>query len=108
MAETQPKPKGLAVASMVCGICGIVFFWTIHTAIVLEILAIVFGGVTIAKARKREADGKGMAISGLVCGCTGLIITVLFLSFITQYVLANWDEIQENLRNEFYKSYLAE
>lgn len=108
MAETQPKPKGLAVASMVCGICGIAFIWAVHTAIVLEILAIVFGGVAIAKARKREADGKGMAIAGLVCGCVGLVVTVVVITLVTQYVFTHWDEIQEEFRNEIRSSYSAE
>ena len=41
--------NGLAVAGMVCGIVGVVLFWIPVLSWILAILAIIFGGVGIAK-----------------------------------------------------------
>lgn len=64
-ATEQKNGKGFAIASLVCGILGIVgsFIPVIrYFALVLAILGIVFG----VKARKIEKNG--MATAGLVCG----------------------------------------
>lgn len=82
---TAPNPVGgpqdtankLAIASLVCGILGIVgsfipivqYFTT-----VLSILGIVFG----VKARKQaSADKRGMATAGLALGIVALALGVL-------------------------------
>lgn len=71
------KSKGLAVAGMVCGICGLVFCWSLWFALILDILGIIFGSVALAKIKKGEADGKGMAIAGVVTGAVGAVISII-------------------------------
>ena len=75
MAENNaPKSKGLAVASLVCGIISIVgaFFGTYAwIGMILGILAIVFA--IVAKKQKQE----GPATAGLVTGIIGLVLSLI-------------------------------
>ncbi|MEG0876684.1 MAG: DUF4190 domain-containing protein [Oscillospiraceae bacterium] len=61
----------MAIASLVCGILGIIggFIPVVcYFTLVLSILGIIFG----AKARKAAEDGKqGIALAGLICGIVG-------------------------------------
>lgn len=66
--------KGLAIASMVLGIVALVLSCCVpYLPIILALLAVVLGGVSLAKKK----GGKGMAIAGLVCGIIGLVPAVL-------------------------------
>ncbi len=58
--------KGMAIASMVCGIVSFFCF-----GIVLGVLALIFGGV----AKSKGYTG-GMATAGIVLGCVGLGVYV--------------------------------
>jgi hypothetical protein len=62
----QQEPKGLAVTSMVLGICSLVIPFV---GIITGVLAIVFGGVS----RNHNEGGRGMAIAGIVCGIVALV-----------------------------------
>ncbi|WP_081687225.1 DUF4190 domain-containing protein [Glycomyces tenuis] len=73
----QPK-NGLGVAGMVTGIIGIVLFWCGIVGIVLAILAVVFGGVGIARANRGEATNKGMATAGVVLGVITLALDIVY------------------------------
>ena len=77
-APGQQPGNGLAVAGMVCGIIGIVFFWVPVLCWILAILAVTFGGIGIARANN-GASGKGMGIAGVVLGVItlGLYIIVV-------------------------------
>lgn len=70
--------SGLAVASLVMGIVGLVtpFF-------VFNLLATIFGAAALkAIARSRiTLGGRGMALSGLILGIVGLIFWVIFVLF---------------------------
>ncbi len=69
-----PGGSGLAIASLVCGIVGLLFLWFI-----LSPLAIIFGGIGISKAKK-GASGKGMATAGLVLGIVGLLGYIILIA----------------------------
>lgn len=56
----QPQPKGLSIASMVCGIAAVV----VGFIMIPQIAAIITGHLAL----KREPAGKGMSITGLVLG----------------------------------------
>lgn len=74
----QQQGNGLAVTGMVLGIVGIVFFWLPIFGWILAILAIIFGGVGIARANK-GASGKGMAVAGLVLGIVSIALYVIIV-----------------------------
>jgi hypothetical protein len=78
--SSQPElPKGMAIASMVCGICSIPFLCIWYLAIPAAIVAVVLGFIARAKAKRGEAAGSGMATAGILgfsdeqpsCGSTG-------------------------------------
>lgn len=72
--------NGLAITSMVLGILALVTCWLTFPGIVLGILAVIFGGVGIARARGDRVSNMGMAIAGLITGIIGAVIgTVLFI-----------------------------
>lgn len=68
--------SGLAVASLVLGIVGIVFFCLCFVSIPCNVLAIVFGAVAMNQTKKGEASGHGMALAGLILGIIGLLLSV--------------------------------
>ena len=72
-----PKPKGLAIASMVCGIVSIVLWCIPYLTLPLGIAAVVTGVLANKKVRLGEADGAGMAKAGLITGIIGIVIAVL-------------------------------
>jgi hypothetical protein len=77
-----PRTNGMAVASLVCGLAGVLLSW--FTFGIPSILAAVFGGVGLKQLRESEteASGKGMAIAGLVLGVLVLIPALLLIVFV--------------------------
>lgn len=74
----QPlKTSAMAIASLVCGILGLVTC----CAIVPSAVALVLGGVSLSTIRQGEARGRGLAIAGIVLGIAGLIVGALFWIF---------------------------
>ena len=78
---TPPTPRpdesqsvGLAVASMVCGICSLVLACCVpYVPFVLALIGVILGGVSLSGHR----GGKGMAIAGLVTSIISLIPAVM-------------------------------
>ncbi len=68
-ASADAPGKGLAIASLVCGIVSFFCF-----GIVLGILAVVFGGIAKSKGYRG-----GMATAGIVLGIIGLAVYVICL-----------------------------
>ena len=73
----QPRrTNGLAIASMVCGICGFVY-------LIPAVLGIVFGIIAVRQTNRDKTDGRGMAIAGIVTGTVWLIgLVVLVVAII--------------------------
>ena len=68
----EPKPqKGMAIASMVCGILSITI--CCGTGI-LAIVAVVLGIISIKKP-----GCKGMALAGIITGAIGLVFTIIWV-----------------------------
>jgi hypothetical protein len=65
--------NGLAIAGLVCGLVGLVFF-----SVVLGPLAVVFGGVGLSRAN-RGAGGRGMAIAAIVLGVVDILLFVVLV-----------------------------
>ena len=68
--------KGFAIGSLVCGIVGIITCAVPALAIVLGILAIIFGNL----AKKKLPDGQaGMATAGFICGIVAIVVAVIVM-----------------------------
>jgi hypothetical protein len=74
-----PLTKGLAVASLVLGIIGILTSW-FGLGGILGIIGLVLGLVAIGKARKGKAGGKGVAIAGTVLSGLAIALTIVFIA----------------------------
>ena len=79
--QMKEPAKGMAIASMVCGICSLVFIWVPFMNIILAIIAVAIGHVQLSNIKKlpQEYDGRGMAIAGLATGYVTIGFTVLGL-----------------------------
>jgi len=71
------QTNGLAVASLVLGIIGVVSFF-FFVGGMIGIVALVLGIVAIQRARKGQAGGKNMAIAGTILGGTAIVITTIY------------------------------
>lgn len=77
-AMARRGTNGKAIASMVMGIVGMLFF-----GIILGPLAIVFGFLARKEIATTRQSGNGMAIAGIVLG---IIAVVSFFVFLGVYV----------------------
>ena len=79
--QMKEPAKGMAIASMVCGICSLVFIWVPFMNIILAIIAVAIGHVQLSNIKKlpEEYEGRGMAIAGLATGYVTIGFTVLGL-----------------------------
>ncbi len=68
-ANEPEKGKGLAIASLVCGIVSFLCFPAITGA-----LGIIFGAVA-----KNQGCKSGMATAGIVCGAIGVVLWIIML-----------------------------
>ena len=72
MEGTAPEAAGgaggFATASLVLGIIGVPFGCTM----IVPLLAVIFGGIALARPSSPENAGRGQAIAGIVCGVIGL------------------------------------
>ena len=75
----QDPNQGLAIASLVLGICSIVFGLLCCGGFLFAIPAVVCGVMGIKQANRGQASGKGMAIAGVVMGGIVLALTVILL-----------------------------
>ncbi len=77
----EQKTNGLAVASMVTGIVGLLLTLSIF-GFILGALGIIFGGVALKQIKKNQEKykGKGLAITGLVCGIIACAILALIFA----------------------------
>lgn len=80
-AAPARKGNGMAVAALVLGIFAIITSFTVFGGVILGILALVFGFISSARAKRGEAEGRGMAIGGIVTGIVGLVIAVALIAF---------------------------
>lgn len=73
------RNSGMAVASMVLGIVGIVLFCLFAIPC---LLATIFGGIALGQINKGNGSigGRGMAIAGLVLGIIGIVLFLIVLA----------------------------
>ena len=70
--------KGMAIASMVLGIVGLVFFWFIYISVPVAIVGVILGA--IGKKKLAEAGApSGMATAGIVMSVIVIAVSIIFL-----------------------------
>lgn len=69
------RTNGLAIASLVCGICGFLY-------LIPAILGIVFGAVAVRQIKRDGSEGRGMAIAGIACGAAWLALVLVLVLII--------------------------
>ena len=79
MGKNEQKKSGLVTAGLVIGIIGLVLSAVPlinNFAAILGALAIIFGIIGIAGAKKRDGAGRGMSIAVLIIGvvCVGIVL----------------------------------
>ena len=78
LQQYQPVPvqgdkRGMAVASLVCGILGLILCWVPFAGLIINAMAIIF----FILARKDGPNAQsGMATAGFVCGIIGFIVAL--------------------------------
>lgn len=74
----QPEKNGMAVASMVLGIAGLVLF-CVGIGIIPAIVALILGILVII----RKESGRGMAIAGIATATIGITLAIVVLIIAT-------------------------
>lgn len=69
----EQGPIGYSIASLVCGILGLLCCCCGFFGIIVSGAGVALGIVSI----KKNCEGKGMAIAGIVCGGIGLLMTLI-------------------------------
>ncbi|MFI9800636.1 DUF4190 domain-containing protein [Streptomyces sp. NPDC052302] len=73
----HPLPSnGMGTAGLVLGIISAVIFCLWPIAIILGVLALIFGAIGRGKARRGEATNPGQALAGIICGVAGIVLGV--------------------------------
>ncbi|MGW7255817.1 DUF4190 domain-containing protein [Streptomyces sp. NPDC054834] len=79
MQPTQDNGMGTAALSL--GILAAVCFCLWPLAIVLGVLAVIFGVIGRGKAGRGEATNGGQALAGIICGAAGIVLGLVMIAF---------------------------
>lgn len=75
--------KGLAIASLVLGVVGIVFTLTVcgaFTGFIMAVVGVTLGGVSLGQYKNAEdQDGYGMAKAGVILSIITIAISILMI-----------------------------
>ncbi|MGW6058411.1 DUF4190 domain-containing protein [Streptomyces sp. NPDC055189] len=71
--------NGMGVTALVLGIIAAAGFCLWPLAIVLGILAIIFGAIGRGRAKRGEATNSGQALAGIICGVAGIVLGVALM-----------------------------
>ncbi|WP_319245809.1 DUF4190 domain-containing protein, partial [Streptomyces scabiei] len=75
-AMAPPPSNGMGITAMVLGICAAALFCLWPLAILLGIMAVIFGSIGRVKARRGEATNPGHALAGIICGAVGILLGI--------------------------------
>lgn len=105
----MPLKSGLAIASMICGIVGLLTCCIWCLSLPLAIVGVVLGHVALSKAKSDPAQfgGKGQAKAGLVTGYLGILASLLFIGFSAWVQTANPEDLNflpEEVRQKFMEA----
>lgn len=68
--------NGFGIAALVLGLLALLLFWTVVGGIVFGILALIFGLLGRARAKRGEATNGGLSLAGVVLGIIGLLAAI--------------------------------
>lgn len=84
-APAARPTSGLAIASLVCGIAGIVLFWAL-IPMLASIVAVITGHMALGQTKRNPAlGGRGMAFAGLI---TGYVVVALLVFTIVSTIIS--------------------
>ncbi|MDQ4103400.1 MAG: DUF4190 domain-containing protein [Actinomycetota bacterium] len=75
-ASLGRRRNGFGIAALVLGLLALVLSWTIIGGLIFGLLALIFGLLGRARARRGEATNGGMSVAGVVLGIIGLLIAI--------------------------------
>ncbi|MEV0124619.1 DUF4190 domain-containing protein [Streptomyces sp. NPDC050703] len=78
-AMPMAPANGMGVTGLTLGVISAVGFCLWPLAIVLGILAVIFGAVGRGKAKRGEATNGGQALAGIICGAVGVVLGAALL-----------------------------
>jgi hypothetical protein len=76
------KSNGLAIASMVVSICGLVLVACYGAGGILGLIGAILGHVAQKQISERGEGGNGMALAGIICGWIALALGVIIFGVI--------------------------
>jgi hypothetical protein len=78
---SRPPGPGLAIASLALGVAGLALFFVPVLAPVLQVLALIFGGVALSQMEGPARRERAVAIAGVVLGLVGFVLFVWYTNF---------------------------
>lgn len=70
----------MGTAALVLGIIAVVVFCLWPIAVVLGVLAVIFGVISRGKARHGESTNPGQALAGIICGAVGIVLGAVMIA----------------------------
>lgn len=87
-AAGPPVNSGMAVASMVLGILSLVLFFTHVFALIMALLAVIFGHTSRGNIRRSQGrlTGAGMGLAGLITGYIAMLIITIVIIVLATFI----------------------
>jgi uncharacterized protein DUF4190 len=80
--RTGPARNGMPIAALSLGalaLIAILLLKSLPIAVIMAVLAIVFGILGLRQVKRGVADRKGFALAGLILGAVGLVLSIVLL-----------------------------
>jgi Domain of unknown function (DUF4190) len=68
----QVGTNGMAIAAMICGICGFLY-------LIPAVLGIIFGFIGLSQAKRTGQKGRGMALAGIIVGFLWIVVVIVLI-----------------------------
>ncbi|MFF4400577.1 DUF4190 domain-containing protein [Streptomyces sp. NPDC001480] len=72
--------NGMGTAALSLGILAAICFCLWPLAILLGVLAVIFGVIGRGKGRRGEATNGGQALAGIICGAAGIVLGLVMIA----------------------------
>lgn len=97
-APTAPARNGMGTAALVLGIVGLALSFVVIGA-VPGTLAIIFGAIGRARARRRQATNGGAALAGIITGVLSVVVAVAIVAVGVSLLKTEFRKYQDCLDN---------